>query len=86
MADSVSISSNASPHTSDNLELRPSSIDAKEAASLQVLLKLMLEFTPYIKGSFVLEKTWWEINAEKCGIHVRLPSILAAPPLIMILF
>lgn len=83
MSDNASISSDTSSPAPEDVKLRPSKVAEKETASLQILFDLMKKFTPHIKGTFVLEKNWWDLNAENPGIHVRLLSILAAPPLMI---
>jgi len=86
MSDNISLSSNTPSPTPEDVEMRPSSVAQKEAASLQILLELMEEFTPHMKGTFVLNKAWWDLSADNPGIHVRVLPTLPPPPLTMILF
>jgi len=71
MSESTSPSSSISSPAPEDVELRPSSVAEKEAASLQNLFDLMEEFTPYMGGTFVFDKEWWEEKTSNCGLQVR---------------
>lgn len=86
MSDRSSILSNRSSPAPEHIELRPSIVAKKEATSLQVLFRLMNQYTPHMKGSFVLSQSWWDSHAGVSGIHVRLFPNLTIPPLIKVIF